>query len=156
MIFNATCSMSSSSKIIEHMGGPRGGGNPLMENHKNIVFFCLPILVRIPLKSQSYQASIQCWAIIAKRHLNGVSQAGRWWPANSGIWLLLSLIKLNLKLKKNIVRVGPDPHWQNFLDPRMHSIEQMELIHGRTLKTQKMKIVFFLHTEHFKPSITDW
>ena len=35
---------------------------------------------RSPEKSQSYQASIQCWAIIgppAKRHLNGVSLAGR-------------------------------------------------------------------------------
>ena len=33
-----------------------------------------------PEKSQSYQASIQCWDIIgpsAKRHLNGVSLAGR-------------------------------------------------------------------------------
>ena len=39
----------------------------------------LAILVRIPLKSQSYQSSIQCWTIIgtpAKRHLNGVSLAG--------------------------------------------------------------------------------
>ena len=37
-------------------------------------------------------ASIQCWAIIgppAKRHLNGVSLAGQWWPAFSGIWILL-------------------------------------------------------------------
>ena len=44
-----------------------------------------------PLKSQSYQASIQCWAIIstpAKRHLNGVSLVGRLWPAYSGIWIL--------------------------------------------------------------------
>ena len=35
---------------------------------------------RSPEKSQSYQASIQCWAIIsppAKRHLNGVSLAGQ-------------------------------------------------------------------------------
>ena len=35
----------------------------------------LSILVRFPLKSQSYQASIRCWAISgtpAKRHLNGV------------------------------------------------------------------------------------
>ena len=33
-----------------------------------------------PEKSQSYQASIQCWATIsppAKRHLNGVLLAGR-------------------------------------------------------------------------------
>ena len=34
----------------------------------------------IPLKSQSYQASIRCWDISgtpAKRHLNGVSLAGQ-------------------------------------------------------------------------------
>ena len=29
----------------------------------------------------------------AKRHLNGVLLAGRWWPAYSGIWILSSLIK---------------------------------------------------------------
>ena len=66
----------------------------------------LAILVWIPLKSQSYQSSIQCWAIIgpvAKRHLNGVSLAGRWWPAHSGICILPPLIKLN----KNVVKVGP-------------------------------------------------
>ena len=41
--------------------------------------------------SPSYQTSIQCWAIIgtpAKRHLKGVSPAGWWWPAYSGIWIL--------------------------------------------------------------------
>ena len=41
-----------------------------------------------PEKSQSFQASIQCWANIgtpARRHLNGVSLVGRWWPAYSGI-----------------------------------------------------------------------
>ena len=40
----------------------------------------LAIQVRILLKSQSYQASIQCLAIVslpAKRHLNGVSLVGR-------------------------------------------------------------------------------
>ena len=42
-------------------------------------------------KSQSYQASIQCW-------LNGVSLAGRWWPSFSAHWI-------QLKTKKNIVRV---------------------------------------------------
>ena len=56
-------------------------------------------------KSQRYQASIQFWAIIsmlAKRHLNGVSLAGRWWPAYTGICLdPLS------PLKKNVVKVGP-------------------------------------------------
>ena len=55
----------------------------------------LSILVRFPLKSQSYQASIRCWAISgtpAKRHLNGVSLAGQWWPAYSGVWILSPII----------------------------------------------------------------
>ena len=61
------------------------------------IYGSLAILVRIPLKSQSYQSSIQCWAIIgppAKRHLNGVSMAGRCWHSKSGIWILPPLIKL--------------------------------------------------------------
>ena len=49
-----------------------------------------------PEKSQSYKASIQCWAAIgppAKRHLNGVSLAGRWCPTFSAIWILFPFIK---------------------------------------------------------------
>ena len=58
-------------------GGNRGSG-PHLKNHKNIGF--PSIIGPDPLKSQSYQATIQCWAIIsrqAKCHLNGVSQAGQ-------------------------------------------------------------------------------
>ena len=62
------------------MGGSRGGnrGSRLHppENHKNIGF--LSNTGADPLKN--YQSSIQCWAIVgtpAKRHLNGVSLAGR-------------------------------------------------------------------------------
>ena len=77
-------------------GGDRGSGPPPpLKNHKNIGFLrnTGPGL----LKSQGYQASIQCWAIIGppgKCHLNGVSLAGRWWSANSGILILPLLIKL--------------------------------------------------------------
>ena len=49
-----------------HGGGERGPDSP-MKNHKSIGF------LSNPEKSQSYQASIQCWAIIGppgKRHLN--------------------------------------------------------------------------------------
>ena len=70
-------------------GGGTGGPDPPLENHKNIGF--LAILVPIPLKSLSYQASFQGWGIIdtaAKRHLNGVSLAGRRWSANCGIWII--------------------------------------------------------------------
>ena len=36
----------------------------------------------------------------AKRHLNGVSLAGRGWTANSGIWFLLLLLNLKKTTKK--------------------------------------------------------
>ena len=55
-----------------------GGRDPFPENHKNIGFFSNT--GPDPLKITSYQASIQCWAIIgppAKRHLNGVLLAGQ-------------------------------------------------------------------------------
>ena len=59
-------------------GGGRGSGPPPGKLLKNIGF--LSNTGPDPLKSQSYQSSIQCWAVIdppAKCHLNGVSQAGR-------------------------------------------------------------------------------
>ena len=70
-----------------HMGGSRGGQGvrtppPPLKNHKNIGF--LSNMGLDPQKWQSYQASIQCRVTIgtlAKCHLNGVSLAGRWWPA---------------------------------------------------------------------------
>ena len=66
-----------------------------------------------PLKSQSYQARIQWWAIIdtpAERHFNGVSLMGRWWPIFSGI-SVLSHYTL----------------WQNVQDPRMHAVRMNRL-----------------------------
>ena len=66
--------------------GGTGGPDPPWK-FKNIWF--LSNKIRIPWKSQSYQSSIQCRAIIGPpAKLNGVSLAGRWWPANSGIWIL--------------------------------------------------------------------
>ena len=70
------------------MCGSRGGGGGPDPPRKSQKYSFLAILVPIPLKSQSYQASFQFWAIMgtpAKLHLNGVSLAGRRWPANSGI-----------------------------------------------------------------------
>ena len=58
-----------------------GGGavrTPSEKSHKYSV--SLQYWLGSPGKSQSYKASIQCWAIIgppAKRPLNGVSLAGR-------------------------------------------------------------------------------
>ena len=63
---------------IQRGGGEGAGGPDPPENHKNIGF---PSNIGLdPLKSQSYQANIQCWAIIvlpAKRYQNGGSLAGR-------------------------------------------------------------------------------
>ena len=61
-------------------GGGAGGIDPPWKNHKTI-WFLGNTGPDPPEKSQSYQTNIQNWAIIgqpAKRHLNGVSIAGRW------------------------------------------------------------------------------
>ena len=81
------------------MGGSRGGGggggggtgglDPPEKSQKYRV--SLQYWSRSPEKSQSYQASIQRWASIClpmKRHFNGVSLAGGWWPIYSCIWIL--------------------------------------------------------------------
>ena len=70
-----------------------------------------------PLKIVKLPSQLSIWAIIgtvAKRHLNGVSLAGRRWPANSGIWIIPR--PSNLK-KKTLSRL--DLLRQNFLEPRM-------------------------------------
>ena len=64
------------------------GDPPPLKNHRYIGF---PSNIDSdPLKSQSYQASIQWWAIdtSAKRHFKGVSLMGRWWSIFSGISVL--------------------------------------------------------------------
>ena len=57
---------TSSLSLSLSMGGSRGGHGvrtpPPLKNHKNIGF--LNNTAADPLKSQSYQASIQCWAVI--------------------------------------------------------------------------------------------
>ena len=90
-------------------GAGRGQGAGPPENHKNIGF------VRKtgpdPMKkSQSYQASIQCWAIIgtpAKRHLKGVSLAGRCWPADGLLKVVFGSCLPSSTRKKSVVNVGP-------------------------------------------------
>ena len=62
------------------------GVRTCLKNHKNRV--SLKYWSGSPEKSQSYQVSIYSWAIIgppAKRHLNGVSLAGGWWPIFSDV-----------------------------------------------------------------------
>ena len=70
--------------IVWTRADPEGGGQwvqtpPPLKNHKNIGF-SQQYWSESPEKSQSYKASIQCWAIMgppAKRHLNDVSLVGR-------------------------------------------------------------------------------
>ena len=93
--------------------GDRGSGPPL-KNHKNKGF-----------SSNTGPDPLKKWQLPSQhsmlgRHLhasetpfNGVSLAGRWWPAYSGTWILPPLIKKRKMLSKL------DPLWQNFLDPRM-------------------------------------
>ena len=91
---------------IYHARIQRGGGQGLL--HKNIG--SLSNIGTDPLekkhKATKKPARIQCWAIIgtpAKRHLNGVSLAGRRRSAYSGALILSPLIDS----KKNVVKVGP-------------------------------------------------
>ena len=103
-------------------GGDRGSGPPSPWKLTIYIGF-LAILVRIPWKSQSCQANIQCWATIgtpAKRHSNAISLVGQWWPfySGSGIWIVSPPINLN-KINKTLSKL--DPLWQNFLGPRMKS-----------------------------------
>ena len=92
---------------------PKGGrigcwDPPPLKNHKNIGF--LSNTGSDPLKNCSYQASIQCWAIIgtpAKRHL----MAFHWW-ADDGLLIGIHGSSLSLSTKKtqkhkNVVKVGP-------------------------------------------------
>ena len=87
------------------MGGSRGWTDPLSnppENSSKIGFLC--ILVQFSLKSQSYQASIRCWAISgtpAKRHLSGVWLGGQWWSPYRGVWIL------SHHQLKHFVKAGP-------------------------------------------------
>ena len=79
-----------------------------------IMLYCIQTIYRNGY-GETVHTSIQCWVIIcmtAKCHLNGVSLAGRCWPAYGGIWVVSPLINIEKKtLSKS------DPLWQNFLDP---------------------------------------
>ena len=107
----------------------RGGGAGVWTSHEKSQKYRVSykFLSRFPEKLRSYRASIHCWVIIstpAKRHVNGVLLAGRWWTAYNGILILPPLINENNQKKKhtkkkkkthtNVVRVGP-----TFLDTLM-------------------------------------
>ena len=63
--------------------------------------------------------------------LNGVSLAGRWWPAYSAVF---GFSLSSSTYKKNHIKVGP--LWQNFLDPRM------QVYSGLYLRVGNRKIIF--------------
>ena len=82
---------------------------PLLKNHKTIGF--LATLVQIPWKIIKLPSQIHCRAVIgtpAKRHLNGVSLAGRSWPAYIAVWILsLSSLTKKTKQKKTFLSWNP-------------------------------------------------
>ena len=114
------------SWFIKAMCGSRGGGGrgfwTISPEKSQKYRVSLQYWSGYPEKSQSYmyQASIQCWAIIgppAKRHLNGVSLADRWWPAFLEVFG--SSLPSSTK-KKTLSKL--DTLWQNLLDPRMCTV----------------------------------
>ena len=133
------CWVVIASKPNRNMGGFRGGQGGQMvrtplEKSQNVGF---PSNIDPdPLKSQSYQASIQWWLIIgtpAKRHFNDDG------PLLVAFWSALHPInkkkrrtpppppKKKKKKKKKTVSGQSvlDPLWQNFLDPRMRKSIQI-------------------------------
>ena len=89
-------------RITEGGGGKESGPPPPKKSPK-IGF--LSILVRFPLKSQSYQVNISCW-VINQRNANLTVFR---WQANDGplLWCLDPLS--HHQLKKTLSKLGPPP-----------------------------------------------
>ena len=92
------------------MGGfQRGGGGspyappPPPEKSPKIGF--LSILVRFPLKSQSYQVSIPCWVINQR---NAIQMVFRW-QANDGLLIVVFGSSLPSSTKKTLSKLDPPP-----------------------------------------------
>ena len=117
---------------IQRRGGEERGSDTHLKYHKYIEFSSNT--GPDPLKNRSYQASIQCWAIIStptKRHLKAFC-----WRADDGPFIvelgssLPSLTKKNKNKQKkknkkqnkkiNVVKVGHP--LKNFLDLRMANV----------------------------------
>ena len=119
-------------------GGDRGS-RPCLKNQKKYrvskQYWSLS-----PEKSQSYQASIQCWANIgppAKHHLNGVSLAGWWGPR---IVVFGSYLPLSTKKKWQL-----DHLWQNILDPHMKTVCSQRL---QLLPCWQWRLLIRLHGQN--------
>ena len=77
---------SGRKKTCSFMGGSRGGrSGPPAPEKSQIYRLSLQYWSEYLEKSQSYQASI---CPPSKRHFNGVSLVGQWWPIYGGIWIL--------------------------------------------------------------------
>ena len=74
--------LSNLHQVRIQRGGTGGPDPPPLENHKNIGFLSNTGPDRL---TQSYQASIQCWAIISPQR-NAISMAFRW-RADDGTFL---------------------------------------------------------------------
>ena len=83
------------------MGESRGGGQgvrtptPSLKNPKYIGFLSNTSLYPLENHNATKPYIIQGWATInppVKRHVNGITLAGRWWSAFSGTWILYPLI----------------------------------------------------------------
>ena len=85
--------------------GDRGSGPPL-KNHKNIGF--PSNIYPDPLKSQSYQASIQWWAI-------------DWHASKTPLQRCFADVPMVVHFS-GISVLSHYPLWQNVLDPRMHTV----------------------------------
>ena len=107
--------------VEQSMRGSREKGAatppPPWKSHKNIGF----LSTTGPDHLKNHKTTKPAFDIgPAKRHLIGVSLAGRWWIAFSGIHLHL----INEKKTQNNNVVRNEPLWQNFLDPRMQRTHQ--------------------------------
>ena len=118
------------------MGGSRGGGGggprvrtPPENSQKFRV--SKQYWSESPKKSQSYQASIQCWAIIgppAKRHLKSGIVVFRYFLPSSTTW----------KKNKNVI-IGPP--LTKFLDLHMYGFQKNILISKYFIKQTSALIV---------------
>ena len=107
------------TKLMHGSRGWGGGGQEVqtLPPEKSQKYRFLSNTVPHHLKITKLPSQIQYWAIIdmpAKRHLNSVLLAGRWWPTYSGIWILP--VPSSTK-KKTPLKL--DPLWKNFMDLRM-------------------------------------
>ena len=145
-------------------GGGGGTGSPVCLWKITKIKGFLAILVQIAWKkTQSYQASIHCWAIFgppAKRHLNWFSLAGQWCP------LIVVFVCILFPQKKNVVKVGPPlanfsgsahvPNSVPFLTCTYFIIDHMQFVYLLNLWSAHFVIIFKLWILFFQFKYLDF